>query len=89
MKTEVANIRTYQGRNGIRIDRTTIFGNPYTVKRFGRKKSIAKFKAYFRDRLSWDKHFRIKVRLLEGKTLLCWCKPKACHGDVYVEYLKR
>lgn len=22
---------------------------------------------------------------LKGKTLGCWCKPKACHGDVLVE----
>jgi len=24
---------------------------------------------------------------LEGKVLGCWCKPKACHGDVLVEFL--
>ena len=22
---------------------------------------------------------------LEGKTLFCWCKPDACHGDVLGE----
>lgn len=25
---------------------------------------------------------------LRGKTLGCWCRPKACHGDVLVELLK-
>lgn len=24
---------------------------------------------------------------LEGKTLACWCKPKACHGDVLIKLL--
>lgn len=24
---------------------------------------------------------------LEGCTLGCWCKPKACHGDVLVELI--
>lgn len=24
---------------------------------------------------------------LRGKTLGCWCKPAACHGDVLVELL--
>jgi hypothetical protein len=23
---------------------------------------------------------------LKGKTLGCWCKPEACHGDVLVEF---
>jgi hypothetical protein len=27
------------------------------------------------------------VESLRGKTLGCHCKPKACHGDLYVEYL--
>jgi hypothetical protein len=22
---------------------------------------------------------------LKGKTLFCWCKPDACHGDVLAE----
>lgn len=23
----------------------------------------------------------------KDKTLACWCKPKACHGDVLVELM--
>src|SRR5688572_20605095 len=26
---------------------------------------------------------------LWGKTLVCFCKPKLCHGDVIVEYVDR
>ena len=25
---------------------------------------------------------------LQGKTLGCWCKPKACHGDVLVRLIE-
>jgi hypothetical protein len=25
---------------------------------------------------------------LKGKTLGCWCKPEACHGDVLVEFIE-
>jgi len=25
---------------------------------------------------------------LKGQTLGCFCKPKACHGDTYVEYIR-
>lgn len=28
-----------------------------------------------------------QFRLLQGKTLLCWCRPRACHGDVIVKAL--
>jgi len=24
---------------------------------------------------------------LKGKVLGCWCKPKSCHGDIYIELL--
>jgi hypothetical protein len=26
---------------------------------------------------------------LKGKTLGCWCKPHACHGDVLVELIEK
>ena len=25
---------------------------------------------------------------LEGKTLACWCKPKACHGEVLLKLIE-
>lgn len=25
------------------------------------------------------------VQTLRGKTLACWCRPQACHGDVLAE----
>jgi hypothetical protein len=25
---------------------------------------------------------------LDGRTLGCWCKPLACHGDILVELLE-
>jgi Domain of unknown function (DUF4326) len=25
---------------------------------------------------------------LEGKTLACWCRPKACHGDVLLKLIE-
>ncbi|PCR16422.1 hypothetical protein CQA65_30160, partial [Klebsiella pneumoniae] len=26
---------------------------------------------------------------LDGKVLGCWCKPRPCHGDVYVKVVNR
>lgn len=27
------------------------------------------------------------LKELKGKTLGCWCKPQACHGDILVELI--
>lgn len=64
------------------IDRTTIFGNPYFEGT--RKENIANFKIYF------DKNEKLQAEIEKwrGKRLGCWCKPKACHGDVYVDFLE-
>jgi len=31
------------------------------------------------------KHLLSDLHELQGKTLGCWCHPRACHGDVLVE----
>lgn len=91
-KTTVDNIRNYDRDNlpshCILIDRTTIFGNPFTIGKHGnRKEVISRFKRYFDRRIKHDIKFRNAVRKLAGKTLLCWCHPMGCHGDVIAEYL--
>lgn len=57
--------------------------NPFTVKKYGIKKSLELF----------EKHIRNTPRLwnaleeLEGKILGDWCKPKPCHGDILIKLL--
>ena len=64
------------------IDRTTIFGNPYFEGT--RSENIANFKLYF----DKNKTLQDEIEKWRGKTLGCWCKPKACHGDIYVDFLE-
>lgn len=58
------------------------WGNPYTTKELPRAEAIAAF----------EKHLLGNVALLKalpelrGKTLVCWCSPAACHGDVLARY---
>jgi hypothetical protein len=69
----------------ILIDRSTIFGNPYEIGVDGtRSEVIAKFKKYFDSNVE----LQIESEKLRGKALGCWCKPKACHGDVIVDFLE-
>jgi hypothetical protein len=73
-----------------RIDRRSIFGNPYEMKNRSnaeRERVIEEFAKYFFKELKESLLFQSQVHALKGKTLGCWCKPKACHGDVIKEYL--
>ena len=95
MKTTVANKHHLQGipwetRPEFQyIGRGSMFGNPFVLQPGKpRGSTLAKFKKYFYDKLAEDKHFREAVHTLYGKTLVCFCKPHPCHGDIIAEYLE-
>lgn len=73
----------------VMIDRTTIFGNPFPLIKYSRPESILQYSVWFYRQLELVPEFKEAVLELKGLTLGCWCKPKACHGDVIVEYLER
>jgi len=72
------------------IGRPSKWGNPYIFqpnKNGGimvadRYEAVTKFETYARENL-WD-----VLQELEGEVLGCWCKPKACHGDILVKLFK-
>ena len=69
------------------VDRTTIWGNPFSHKMDTRAKflvdtreeAIAQFEVWIRARPEFVAFVKQELR---GKVLGCWCEPKACHGDV-------
>ena len=64
------------------IDRTTKWGNPFTIGRDGtREEVIEKHKKW----LLTQKQLMKDLSELTGKTLGCWCKPASCHGDTLIE----
>jgi hypothetical protein len=70
------------------IGRGSAFGNRYIIGKDGtRKEVIAKYRKWFVKMLRKDRFHRAVMKL-KGKRLGCFCKPKACHGDVIVEYLE-
>ena len=67
------------------IGRPGIWSNPFPItKDCTRKESIKKFEEYARTNKEIQEH----LMELDGKVLGCWCKPKACHGDVLVKLLQ-
>jgi hypothetical protein len=68
------------------IGRPSKWGNPFRVGPDGtRQEVIAKYRAWI---VQQPKLMRA-LSELAGKTLGCWCKPEACHGDVLVELIER
>lgn len=91
-RTELVNV-SRNGRDGVRmIDRDTKFGNPFRLHAAGgeytRDESVEAYRDWFTEKVESDQRFREAVEQLEGETLGCWCKPKRCHGDVILEYLR-
>lgn len=64
------------------------FGNPFPLrKEEDRPKTLLLYRNYFYGRLYTDPEFRAQIHDLINKTLVCFCKPKKCHGDIIIEYL--
>ena len=94
LMTRVVNIVSnlwdvYIGRAGQGLD--GYFSNPFggmTGKTHAaRTAAIDLFTEYFLARVEKDAEFRRRVLALRGKTLGCFCKPKACHGDVIARWI--
>lgn len=86
MTTRVVNLKkekydVYIGRAG--KGQSGKYGNPFITGKDGnRKEVIAKHRNWVYKQPELIKDIK---KELKGKRLGCFCKPKSCHGDVYVE----
>ena len=68
-------------------------GNPFKTQNAGgehtREEAVAAFRDAFLEKLRENAEFKQAVDALQDNAdaLACYCKPKACHGDVIVRYL--
>jgi hypothetical protein len=75
-------------RHDVYIGRGSKWGNPFThldgtTARFRvrtREEAIAKYAAWIRT----QSELMEALPELAGKTLGCWCAPKACHGEILI-----
>lgn len=66
------------------IGRPSEWGNPFKAGRDGtREEVIEMYRSYL-----YSSGLIDRIDELKDKTLGCWCKPRACHGDVLVKILK-
>ena len=78
-------------KDAVYIGRGSIWGNPYvhgdstypdTVKVSSREEAIKAFEAMVRKDENIIQYIRTH---LKGKDLVCFCAPKACHGDILLQ----
>lgn len=84
----------YIGRNltmgGWKL-KQSIFYNPYAVNKSSqltREAALELYTEYLKEKVHSDQDFTEELISLKGKTLACWCKPCACHGDIIVKEIE-
>ena len=76
----------YIGRSGKGLN--GFYGNPFRLyNETERIECLERFTKWFIMRLDDDKEYKQKILELKGKTLICFCKPALCHGDVIADYV--
>lgn len=94
MNIRICNLRNYElGKNEVlvRIDRMTVFGNPFRIARYSdRQAVIDKYRRWLWSQVKNRRgklYQSLKDLLLIGKqnktlVLGCFCHPQPCHGDI-------
>jgi|19_taG_2_1085344.scaffolds.fasta_scaffold00557_1 DNA-directed RNA polymerase subunit RPC12/RpoP len=87
-ETVVVNKRTIsvmEQDKHVYIGRPSRWGNPFSIGRDGnRAEVIEKYRVWFFEQ---DERFFRDLEKLRGKSLVCFCAPLSCHGDVIKEFL--
>lgn len=70
-------------KGAVYIGRPSKWGNPFVIGKDGdRTEVIAKYRQWL---LARPELVEAARRELAGRDLVCFCAPKACHGDVLLE----
>jgi len=79
--TETRVVHCKRESYDVYIGRPSKWGNPFKIGVDGtREEVIEKYRNYIQSSYLLD-----HIQELKGKTLGCYCKPAACHGDILVE----
>jgi len=83
----MSSIKVLNKRNsndGVYIGRPSKWGNPFVIGKDGsREEVVEKYEKW----LLFEKLELVVAakKELKGKSLVCWCSPEACHGDVLIK----
>ena len=82
--TRVANKRRRAKQAGdVYIGRPGPWGNPFALRKESeRNEVVRRYRTWLAAQVRSGEITRSALAALAQKTLVCWCAPKACHGDV-------
>jgi len=97
-KLQIRVARKGQGLGGVYVGRPTPLGNPFRLEREDqREEVVARYATWLEEELRQgnpavtraleELYRRLKRR--GALTLLCFCAPRRCHGEVIAEHLRR
>jgi len=101
MSIRVVNKRTYkpkEGERAIYIGRPSPLGNPFVMEsqtNSERERVIKAYRQWLYQQISDSQEVKDELNnVLEAAfhfdvALVCWCAPKACHGDVIKEVIDK
>lgn len=86
----------YIGRTAPRSHlKASKYANPYVIGQQGmnREEVVWRYDMWVRGKLhdmtlGRAKWIREHLQDLDGKTLVCWCSPKLCHGDALIRLVR-
>lgn len=96
MITVVNKYKHTPTENDVYIGRRSVLGNPFTSIKDkvtkaeficdSREESVENFEVYLNEKIA-EKDKRIcdelnRIYKMEDVNLVCFCKPKSCHGDI-------
>lgn len=77
----VVNVKTEEP--DVYIGRPSRWGNPFPMKHESERADvIERYRRWLHEQILAGRITLDELRALDGKTLGCYCAPKACHGDV-------
>ena len=77
-------VNKYKDHYDIYIGRGSKWGNPYRIGDNGDRGDVIE---QYRKWIQTQPDLLDSLEELRGKRLGCFCKPKACHGDILIELL--
>ncbi len=70
-------------KEAVYIGRPSAYGNPFEIGRDGTREEVIET---YRDYVENYPELKAFIEQnLRGKDLVCFCAPKACHGDILLE----
>jgi hypothetical protein len=84
MATTVVNLR--KEKFDVFIGRPSKWGNPFVIGVDGNREQVIEL---YRQYAAVSSVIQNSLWEIKGKRLGCYCKPKACHGDILAEMADR